>query len=207
MFGIELDLINDEFNGFGIAIVDNIEVRCIDSVTLALVPNCTIVVSGSINNNGTYNVNELNIFEPTGSTITITGSAPNYAGDFETFVFIGENGFKYVDLLLVKITLEFDCEIETFNEAGASLGGRISTNENTIIKSRFTTTTNVVPALGLYKCILYQYFSNGTTDEGVFEVQPTIEEVDGFALVYSISLTPQQAIDRGDSITSRLILL
>jgi hypothetical protein len=208
MRGVELflDPIKDRLRGLELAIEDNVIIEVRDSITNNIINTANITIAGSTNDNGVQLGGEYNFVEPNSVALTISAAAPSYTVDSEAFAFTGKGALARVTLILVKITLEFDCDILTFTEGGASLNQKISSSENTVIKATFTTTNMTVPPTGQLRCIIRQWASVGNLNEGVFEYPLTSisESLSGFSLVYTLVITPEEA-NRGDRISARLI--
>lgn len=206
--GLEVILqpIDDKLKGLNVIIEDNVIIEVRDSITNNIINTATITILGSTNDDGAKAGGEYNFIEENAVNLDITASAPSYSVVNQLVTFYGKGALEIITIQLVKITLEFNCEILTFTEGGASLNQKLSATENTVVKATFTTTNITVPPLGELRCIIRQWASVGTLNEGVFEypLASITESLDGFSLVYSLIITPTEA-SRGDRISARLI--
>lgn len=209
MRGIEilLDVINDKVRGIDITPIENLIIEVRDFNTNNIVNSAQITITGSLEHDGVYNVGELNLYQVLPQAINISATASGYDVDNAVINHSGEGSYFTVTLIIEKVQTDFMCDIETENEGGSSLNKNLSESENTVVKAIFTTTNLSIPNPLLYKCIIRQWSSIGTSDEGVVEIDNADVQVVSNSLVYSIILTPSQVANIGDRITARIIEL
>lgn len=194
-------------NGINIDINDNLIIEVRDSLTNNLVTGASIQLTGS-DDDGIFVGSEYNIVQSNASAITIDATASNYAPG-NTVVNHGGSGFyETVTILLVKITLDFDCEIITLNESANDLDGKLSTSEDTTIKIKFDPLVPVIADPNDFRVILRQWFQTATGDVTYEYLEADIVKAnEGNAIIGTVTITPDQVAERGDVLSARIIAL
>ena len=205
-FEILTDPINSNFRGFDIIIKDNFFITVRDLDTNNIVTTAFITLTGSTSD-GTYQSGDLSIEQllPAAS-IDIDATAPGYTLSSTTVNHGGEDAWQEVTIYIESISTDFSCDIKTETLAGGDLDGNLSSSENTVVKAIFASPGSGTLDPNQYRLLLRQW-SAAATGEARTEIELTDKYYDvGLeAIIGTITLTPTQVENIGDSLDARII--
>ena len=191
-YGVDVELPQQGIENLGIdgQILDNLFVNVTSNTGNPINPTITISGSGNPEVDGVYNYGpDFNIYIPEAYNLTVEVSAVNHISQTFPVNHLGDNQILEFDVELEFALGEFECSKEYFDEAGNSLGDRISDSQNTIARYRFRDVSGATPDANLYGYIFHLQQVQEIGENSYF---PAFSEYDGWQ---DIPNNPVQPLD------------